>query len=586
MTSFPKKSGRPGVPIGPSLKVVGLFFGIALASELGLRFNSGTRDRKPFHPTNNEQITLAAFGDSIIARFPTLLADKLNSKSKTKGHDRRPPVTVVNTFKPSAKSDEYPSALKQTLTTHKPDILLITLPGNEYTVRSYDQSFPQSLVRSRSLLVRALYLLVSPKIQKLIDFIHPKTISQDRIASLSKELIYRACCGQLGVETADHLLAEIEYASDLQKQSFEFLSAQYALALLKGDSAGLDRALSSIRIFFSLRPASARAAGIPSIEELEAFAWLKLDNTAPAIDRLQKRLSEKSISELGCLSLIRGVWRAEAEVEGLTIKACNRLFDRSDRIAYHQIDYYIRHNRHQQIAAFAKLLPFRIPTDRNARAAIHGVLGQYLYQEKKISDAKFHLEKAILLNNRNNIPYHWYSAVLNELQKQQHPLTIPKNVADQLLQREDFRNLKFVTSLPLPLPPNFENLSVIFLPPESSTISSFTRRIDYPVEYFTIFDSICTAGVTTIVLNLPLQRIEPIQESLQRVRCLHYVDTRNALKVASEKRGLSNDQLMQEDGFHLSLLGDQIVAEAICNKLKVISPMTFGDIDCAAQSTP
>lgn len=543
-------------------RILSAFFFLAallLAVELGLRANKHIQTpSSSLAQSPTDQFNIVSFGDSVSATFPTALEGLLNA------NDHRLPVKVFNLFRTAPNRGLFQKNIENGIQRYRPQAAIVMLDTLDFRTSERpikDETFSTSIWAKHSLIARLFYMKLAPLLN---THKQPNTVPLGYAvdpAAFVDDLLNRTCCIETGALKAEALRAQMQQAKWPSTEQDRYKVADFLTLLLTHQFKLADAALEGL-------PSTISQLGIHKSDltfALDAEKGL-YDKAIAAIRDSKKPVP---LSEFLCAAIVNAARSKEDfEVEKYFIDKCLTQNPMSAKISFYEIDFYVRRNDHRAILNFlSKIERLKETPSVGALSRVYYSAGVHFFHHNDLALSKRHLEEALRLNPHLQRAINYYRTAIRELKRAHLPAKIPDDINDILKKNDHIARTE-------------QSNGELSLRIKDSDDPQADVRADYPPGYIDALNRLCDLGIYTIMLNYPQQDIAPMKRGLESVSCLHYVDLHAKIDAELKSGRHTFSDIFQYDGFHLTALGDEIVATAICRDFTENLKTWFGSVSC------
>ncbi|MBK7891840.1 MAG: hypothetical protein IPJ84_13675 [Bdellovibrionales bacterium] len=563
---------------------------VAAALESGLRANRQDQHQPTDLPkSHKDKIILVSLGDSVSAGYPPILEHILNSPNQTK-------FIVQNQYKTVFKSGTLQRAIEALTLDNKPSVILLMLgqfgsmglrPQNSPTVNSARPATENSII---SKIVALKLLDWAAYIERGKHFLvyRNKEAAQKKIDQLYLDLsngLYLTEYSLSEIETTESILHALQVSLP---DDPKVLVSKYYLSLISQDEDEAQTQLNLIK--------SSHWNG-SSTEELDAFFQLEFGaSPLTGFNILSKLLTAGQISPLGCLVFhARKFDSGQIADSDKVIDACHILHPNHSFILFKLFESKRINGELDTALRLAALLEKSDwPSEKISRV----LLKQYYYLAVEISKSERpqahdlanevmrkalnHSIQLILLERLDEPTIRTFFWAQRFLTSRGVTFKIEPAVAEKVEKHSQmgayaaiFRKLRGQEDAQ-----KKQAFADRIFMQEDLVSDESPRPLDLPAGLLKALEAQCNSQVTLVLMQPPNQSPDHLLRATDSLKCRKFVDTRETLRIPVREQKYSMSKLFQEDGLHLTELGNELIARKICTLLRDELSGAFAAADC------
>lgn len=573
-------------PRGRSITIL-LLLALVTALEFGLRLNHQSQFQTiGLEKPAQDKMVIVSLGDSVSAGYPSILESILNPPGRTK-------FVVQNQYKTVFKRGTLQRTIESLTVDSKPDVVLLML-GQFGSQGLQSHGLPKSLNWTEdSIVSKVIGIKLFSWVNHMKKIAHWFTFLDTDVARKQLNLLhsdlsrglYLTEFSQSKIETTKTLLEALEssFSKDLT-----FLTSKYYLSLISQEKDNARDRLNTIRSIWGDNPPT---------KELDAFFQLEFNSSATSgFSILSDLLKSGHISALGCLVFHSRKLDAGQIGDGIkALEVCRNLHPTDGWILFKLLEARRLNGQAAEALLLASTLEsFDWPEERISRL----LLKQYYYLALEISKdnrphsyelanetmrkALNHSEKLIRADKADESAIHTFFWSQRFLTGRGNTSLVDSSVVAKVEELSQFGAYaaifeKTQGNETARAKQEFANKTFT----QGELISDESEQtLDLPFGLLKALNSLCDSGVTVALMQYPNQSLKPLQRATRSLGCVRFIDSRETLRESVRQNSHSLNELFQDDGLHLTELGNQLLARRVCTFLHDDVSGPFASIDC------
>lgn len=506
-----------------------------LTVEVSLRYN--VKLAPPPIVRSTGDLSIVFLGDSVSSIFPGRLDLLLRSQNVK--------ANLQNRYGPGHTQVELAAEVGIAMSKLSPTVLVLML-GRSSGLFSESPELSILEKQNYSLLLRASIQSVKKYLQPIWNSISSEFGKQRDI----NKLLYFEMSNE-------RVLFELEKKLSANHLSFESLEALFYIKLKQG-SFGVASRLADL---ISGKDGDRSEAEFAMSMEKQFRQKVKILKDLPQV---------KKVTNRGCLYILGQVGVADnnLKLEEQILNRCLTAYPNSELLLFHGLAYFARTKNPEKYASMAAQVGLAYSRASEADKMKFDLLFRSMCRQYLIFDDKLSALKSCasrILDFQPSIAD--FAAFLKIYRDMKDPL--PEIV-----------QLKEKVAKKMPMSSKYSPWSIMKSDTSDSEIAGswyLELTEGAPIEnklriYPPLVDSIkavCKTDTIVLVLQYPSQPLAPLRAGLGEIPCVRYLDTAAGLRIYIQNSKKSVLDLFESDLLHLTEVGNDLIAQQICQELRL-----------------